>query len=112
MAAGTITVIVNPNADLVSVINEEAVTGGRSKETDDEFRTRYTQSIAGGGGGTSESILGAVLGVSGVRAATVINNRSINTDADGRPPKSYQVYALGGDEQEIVEAIFQGLRQA
>lgn len=106
VAAGAIVIIVNPTAELTAVTNAAAVTGGRAKETDDEFRTRYTQSVAGGGGGTSDSVLGAVLSVSGVRAATVINNRTSQSDADGRPPNSYQVYALGGADQEIAEAIF------
>ncbi|WP_254438267.1 hypothetical protein [Paenibacillus sp. DCT19] len=43
--------------------------------------------------------------VPGVRAAAVIINSSTDVDSAGRPPKSYQVYVLGGQDKDIAEAI-------
>lgn len=106
VAAGAITELLNTDANITTISNPIETNGGREKETDPEFRSKMGRSVAKGGGGTSDSVLGVVLDVPGVRAATVINNRTNLPDAEGRPPKSYQVYILGGDEQEIAEAIF------
>ncbi|MFE0394760.1 baseplate J/gp47 family protein [Paenibacillus lactis] len=106
VAAGTIIDIVNPNADVTDVTNPEPTGGGREKETDTEFRDRFSLSVASGGSGTVESIRGVLLSVPGVRAATVIENTANTTDADGRPPKSFEAYVLGGQPDEIGSAIF------
>jgi len=106
VAAGTIIDIVNPNADVTDVTNPEPTGGGREKETDTEFRDRFSLSVASGGSGTVESIRGVLLSVPGVRAATVIENTTNTTDSDGRPPKSFEAYVLGGQPDEIGSAIF------
>ncbi|MFD1777003.1 baseplate J/gp47 family protein [Paenibacillus rhizophilus] len=106
VAAGTITVIVNPSADVTGVTNVAPVTGGREKETDAEFRDRFEQSTAGGGAATVDSIRSALLRLDGVRAATVIENTGLTADGAGRPGKSFQAYVLGGDDQAIAGAIF------
>ncbi|MEY9097064.1 baseplate J/gp47 family protein [Paenibacillus sp. RC84] len=105
-AAGTITVIVNPNPNISSVTNAEPTGGGREKETDTEFRARFPQSVAGGGSGTTDSIRAELLRVEGVRAAAVIENYYKDPDAEGRPGKSVSAYVLGGDRQAIAAAIF------
>ncbi|MCC8435408.1 hypothetical protein HP567_012710 [Brevibacillus sp. M2.1A] len=48
-----------------------------------------------------------MLEVTGVRAAAVVENYKNVTDSDGRPPKSIEIYVLGGDPKEIAEAIFE-----
>ncbi|MGN7359450.1 baseplate J/gp47 family protein [Paenibacillus sp. SAF-054] len=106
IAAGMITVIVNPNPDVTAVTNPERITGGREKETDPEFRSRYELSVAGGGSASVDAIRGALLRLDKVRAAAVIENNTMQPDTDGRPPKSIQVYVLGGDDQEVAETIF------
>ncbi|ANS73713.1 baseplate protein [Paenibacillus yonginensis] len=106
IAAGTLTVVVNPNPNVLTVTNLEAFTGGREKETDAEFRTRFQQSVAGGGAASVDALRGALLRLEGVRAAAVIENNTMEPDAAGRPPKSFQAYVLGGDEQTIAETIF------
>ena len=104
--AGMITVIVNPSADVTSVTNAAVTVGGREKETDEEFRDRWDAAVAGGGSATVDAIRSAVLRVAGVRAAAVFENNSMSIDSAGRPPKSVQVYVLGGQPQDIGEAIF------
>lgn len=105
VAAGTITIISNPNANITSVINPAPTSGGQNKETDQEFRERFMQSTAGGGAATIDSIRSALLRTPGVRAAVVIENNTMTTDVAGRPPKSFEAYVLGGDPQEIGQTI-------
>ncbi|MEK3910969.1 baseplate J/gp47 family protein [Paenibacillus sp. FSL H7-0331] len=105
VAAGTIIEIVNPNPNVTSVTNAVAAAGGREKETDPEFRERFTLSVSGGGAGTLDSIRGALLRVPGVRAATIIENTSLLIDAEGRPGKSFEAYVLGGDADAIAQSI-------
>lgn len=106
IAAGEISVIGNPNPDITSVTNTAETSGGREKQTDPEFRDMFELSVAGGGAATSDAIRGAILRVTGVRAAAVITNRTMDVDEEGRPPKSYQAYVLGGSDEDIASAIF------
>lgn len=107
VAAGTITIIVNPNPDITAVTNPERTQGGREKETDAEFRDRMDQAVAGGGAASLDALRGALLRIENVRAAAVIENNTMKPDSAGRPPKSYQAYVLGGDDQTIAQAIFE-----
>jgi uncharacterized phage protein gp47/JayE len=105
VAIGLISVIVNPNPNVATVSNAAATAGGREKETDEEFRDRYELSVAGGGAATLDSIRGALLRVSGVRAATVIENTTNTTDGAGRPAKSFEAYVLGGAAADIGQVL-------
>jgi len=105
--AATITEIVNPIVGLDSATNPEPTTGGRNKETDAELRERYIQSVAKGGASTVDSIRASLLDTEGVRAALVIVNNSDTTDGDGRPPKSFESYVLGGESEDIAKIILQ-----
>ena len=105
--ASTITEIVNPIEGLDSATNPEETTGGRNKETDAELRERYLDSVAKGGASTIDSIRASLLDIDDVRAALVIENHTMETDGDGRPPKSFESYVLGGDAQEVANTILQ-----
>ncbi|WP_379142385.1 baseplate J/gp47 family protein [Paenibacillus sp. sgz500992] len=106
VAAGAITVVVNPVPEITNITNAALVTGGREKETDAEFRNRFDLSVAGGGAASVDAIRGALLRMPAVRAATVIENTGMTPDAAGRPPKSFEAYVLGGEEQEVANVIF------
>lgn len=103
--AGEINVIVNPNANVTSIINEEATSGGRSRETDAEAKDRYSK-IESRGASTLDSIYSAVSDVKGVRTVKVIENDTDTTDSGGRPPHSFETLVLGGNTQDVAEAIF------
>lgn len=105
VGANTITVIVNPSADVDSVTNPEPITGGREKETDAELRERFYASREGVGSRTAPSIRSAVLSVAGVHSAVVKNNNGKTTDEYGTPPNSYQTFVHGGSDEEIAQAI-------
>lgn len=103
--AGEINTIVNPDANVESVINNEPTTKGREKETDLEVRQRRDISIEGLGAATVPSIRARLLEMPDIRAATVIENYE-NEVVNGQPPHSIQAFVLGGDDQVIAETIF------
>lgn len=103
--ANTITVQAEPDTDVLTVNNPKSSEGGRDYETDVELLNRLLDSSAGIGSGTANAIRAAVLEVSGVRAATVVENYE-NVTVGGDDPKSIHVYVLGGDPNDIAEAIF------
>ncbi|MDQ0876755.1 putative phage protein gp47/JayE [Paenibacillus sp. V4I3] len=105
VSAGQINEIVNPNTNITAATNAEATTGGREDETDAEFRGRFAISSEGRGKATIGSIRAELLKVSGVRAATVIENYSNVTDSAGRPSKSFECYVLGGSPIDIGQTI-------
>lgn len=105
VSANSITIQSEPSADVLTVTNTIAATGGRSKETDAEYRARMANSGGAGGSGTPNAILADVLDVQGVRAANISVN-STNATVNGQPPKSNHVFVLGGNGQDIAEALF------
>ncbi|WP_261948765.1 hypothetical protein [Paenibacillus melissococcoides] len=63
--------LLNPDANILSVTNPRPTTGGRERETDEEFRARFQQSVAGGGADLCRCpwvSKGTLLRLSGVRA--------------------------------------------
>lgn len=103
--ANTIVVQSEPSEDVFSVTNVESAQGGRDRETHPELKERLLNSGAGAGSATTNAILAAVLGVPGVRTADIKVNKTMEY-VDGMPPKSFQVFALGGLGKSITEAIF------
>ena len=102
--AGTIVVQSEPSADVISVTNENAFTGGRDAETTEELRARLLNSGSSIGSGTVNAVVASVLNLPGVRAANVIVN---NTDGvvNGQPAHSNQLFVLGGDSQTIADTL-------
>jgi uncharacterized phage protein gp47/JayE len=92
-------------AGLVETTNSVAYIQGSLLETDEELRLRLLDSQSVRGTATVDAIIDAVSLVAGVENVTVFENDSINT-VDGRPPKSFEVFAFGGDNQEIADAIW------
>lgn len=104
---GSITQIDTTISGLLSVDNLSALIVGRSVETDDELRIRRALSASRVGKATPEAIARAVEALQGVTEAFVIENRTLAVDADGRPPKSYEVVVLGGELQNIADTIWE-----
>ena len=101
----TITTITNPLADVTAVTNSSATAGGQDRETDSELRRRYFDSLALGGGSTSDSIRAALLTLSGVVDVIVRENNTNTTDANGLPPHSVGPIVLGGTDNDILTAL-------
>lgn len=105
---GTITKITNPSVDVDSVTDIEVIAIGEAAESDYKLRKRWLQAIGGGGSGTAASIRSEIYRIQNVESVTVIENDSDYTDAQGRPPHSFEAYVfapLVGDT-EIAKAIF------
>lgn len=103
--ANSITQIVNTDANVTSVTNAKATSGGRNKETDLEARERSNITVEGQGSGTTASVRAELLKISDVRAARVIENYGDEPDEFGTPIRSIQAFVLGGSDEEVAQAI-------
>ena len=105
---GEIVVVGNPMPGINSVTNTIALRDGQDEETDAELIKRYYDSLGKLGNLRVESIKAKVLDeVEGVRACVVIENDTMQEDADGRPPKSFETILLGGEPADIARKIFE-----
>ncbi len=106
ISAGEINIIVNPVADVTSVINYNSATGGKDKENDAEFRERMLEGLGTTKGSTIDAMLVAILELKGVMSAAIISN---DTDevVSGRPAHSFEAFVYGGTQGEIANAIFE-----
>lgn len=96
-------------SDWDKVMNYEAFIPGTNQETDAELRVRRAASArAINARGTDASIAAHLVEeVTGVTAATVVSNRTMSTDAGGRPPKSFEVLVAGGSDQAVAQNIWE-----
>lgn len=79
-------------------------------EDDESYRARLQQEAAAQKKASSASRPGiedVVLSVSGVSYCSVSTNRGLQTDADGLPGKSIQVFVAGGDDDAVAQAIWE-----
>ncbi len=104
--ANTLNALLVPIIGITSVNNLAAAVEGRLEETDEELRIRRFDSVGIIGASTESAIIANVKNLEGVTAAFVIANRTFVTDVDGRPAKSFEVVAEGGDELTIAETIW------
>lgn len=109
VAAGTITVIVNPGIPegISSVTNPADFVGGRSRETDEEYRDRYYKSVDFAGGVNADAIRSEILqSAEGVYSAIVYENDTDETDSEGLPPHSIEAVVYGGLDSDVAQQIF------
>lgn len=105
--ANTIVNIDTPVTGLDSVNNPVALTLGREEETDEELRVRQRDSVQIAGTATVPAIEASIAQLQGVTQAIVIENRTLATDIDGRPAKSYETVVEGGSDEDIAQAIWE-----
>lgn len=89
-----------------SIDNEVSAIVGNDTETDVELRQKYASLVASTGTSTLEAIKANVLALDGVTECKVFENDSDEEDEFGRPPNSIEVIVVGGDKNDIAEAIF------
>jgi uncharacterized phage protein gp47/JayE len=105
--ANSLIVIVTPVTNWDSVNNPGAGVTGRNVETDAELRLRRAQTILAGNA-TDEAIKGALLNeVTGVTSVSVASNRTLVTDGDGLPAKSFEAVVSGGSNEDIAQEIWE-----
>lgn len=105
--AGTVTVLGSPVIGITSVTNLTDFSVGREEETDAELRVRMEEREQSTGTATKPSIEASISNVSGVSFSYVVENTDLTVDADGRPPKSYEVYVEGGLDSAIAEVVWE-----
>jgi len=104
--AGTITTIATPVSGWTFVTNILDATPGTEAETDAPLRVRRAQSLQRSASSPVEAIAAQVAEVSGVTQVTVWENDTDFVDAEGRPPHSVEVLALGGTDEAVARAVW------
>lgn len=105
-AAGTVTEITTPQLGVSGAENLLDAVIGSNRETVAEAKIRKIGFIQKTGSATPDKIRAAVLAVDGVSKAFVVENTDDEVDTDGRPPKCFEVFAVGGNNQLIGQAIW------
>lgn len=105
-ASGSITVIATPVTGWTIVTNAHDATVGRATETDPQLRARREQELQTAGSSPVDAIRTDLSPIDGVTQVVVFENTTMATDADGLPPKSVEALVLGGDDQDIAEALW------
>lgn len=105
--ANSITKLVASNINIDSVNNPQNFTLGRYEETDEELRLRMAEREQSTGTATKPSIEASLSNVVGVTAVVVNENITLSTDVNGVPPKAYETFVVGGDEDAIAEVIWE-----
>lgn len=104
---GTITNMVTIVNGVVSVINSQGYTTlGEDMESDYDFRIRRDRSTGNQSGNNSDTILGQILSLEGVKQCTVWVNDTNTTDSTGTPSHTLWVIADGGANTEIANIIY------
>lgn len=103
--AGTITVIETPVSGWSSVRNMADADLGRELETDPELRLRRLEELQAGANATANAIRSRLLKVDDVTVVKLFINDTDVTDPDGVPPHAVEALVLGGDDQDIVDAL-------
>lgn len=103
---GTLTVIDTPVAGLDRVYNPQDAIVGRNTETDNELRIRRRQTLQVAGAGTLDAIRSRLLNLEGVTSVLGFENKTLITDIEGRPGKSYEMVVQGGDPQTITQTVW------
>lgn len=103
--ANSITIISNPNEDVISVTNPEKAAGGQDYEDDPTYRARLIMENVAKPGPTSAGIKSALMNLDGVRQVNIIENPNADADKYGNPPYSVHVFVLGGKENDIAQCL-------
>ncbi|WP_319371954.1 baseplate J/gp47 family protein [uncultured Ilyobacter sp.] len=103
---GRITEQVEVITGVSSITNSSATAGGTDVETNTELRTRYLADIDNKSLFSKSGVAQYILDNTDAEKCIVKENYSDITDAAGRPPHSYEVYAVGDTDANILQAVF------
>jgi uncharacterized phage protein gp47/JayE len=102
---GQLNSIASPQKGWLSVTNAAAATAGVDAETDAELRARQANSTMIPSLSILDGIVGALAAVDGVTDVKVYENDTGATDGDGITAHTIYPIVVGGDAQDIVDAI-------
>lgn len=103
--AGSITSVVSDFPDS-EISNPQDFDLGRYRETDIELRARMTEREENTGTATVPAIEASISELQGVQGVILTENRTMSFVGD-LPPKSYECYVVGGDEDAIANVIWE-----
>lgn len=101
----TITIMSNPDENVISVTNPEKAAGGQDNEDDPAYRARLIMENVAKPGPSAAGIKSALMNLSGVRQVNVVENPNADANKYGDPPYSVHIYVLGGKEQDIAQCL-------
>jgi uncharacterized phage protein gp47/JayE len=104
-AANTLTNILTPTAGWQTANNAAIATVGAPVESDAALRMRQAQSTSLSSLTVLDAVLAAVANTTGVQEAAIFENFTETTDANGLPPHSISVVALGGADVDVASSI-------
>lgn len=104
---GELTSIPDDVSGWIAVYNYTAGVPGTDIESDDALRFRREAAVRTiKARGTDPAIAAHLVDdVPGVITAVVRSNRSMGTDAQGRPAKSFECLVVGGDDHDVAQCI-------
>lgn len=105
----TVTMLLEADENITSVINLESANGGADIESDASYQNRLLLLNESNGKSTMTAVETALNNVVGVRSANVIPNKTMEIDTYGNPPKSLHAYVLGGTAEDIAQALFESV---
>lgn len=89
-----------------AITNPVDLTLGRETETDEELRDRLINAKSRSGSATFDAVATRVLEIDNVDSVSIIENATSTTDGGGRPPHSYEVIVVGGEDQDVGDSIW------
>ena len=102
-----LTFITTPTLGVLSVDNPSvALSVGTEEETDAQLRLRRMRAMAIPARGSYESILSAAEATEGVVQASLYENVTNTTDANGVAPHGIWLIVEGGDDTALAEAVY------
>lgn len=101
----TITIVSNPDENIISVTNSEKATGGQDDESDSDYRARLIMENVAKPGPSNAGVKSALMNLPGVRQVNIVENPNADADKYGNPPYSVHVFCLGGKEDEIAQCL-------
>lgn len=104
--AGSLTKVETPVIGLLFVTNLLDLTLGRERETDEELRQRIINAKSRAGSATFDAVGSRILEVDNVESVSVIENATHLFDSDNRPPHSFEVVVVGGEDQDIGDTLW------
>ena len=109
--AGSLTHIDTPVSGWTAATNATDATEGTIYEQDPDLRIRRRAELRGAGRSNNPALESALIAVTGIVSAFVVENTTDSTDSEGRPPHSFEVLIFDGatplaSDDAIRAAIF------
>jgi len=104
--AGDLTDIVTPVGGLNSARNIADAALGNLDQTDEELRLTREAELRGQSKSPADAVRAALLKLDSVTSVTVFTNLTNVVNVDGMPPHSLEALVLGGDDQDIWDALW------